>query len=193
MGLMPVLIQERGYMKRETSERLYTVSAHLLTILCVTVPLSLASATIEVLIVYWFSGLSYTYLPIMLEWCLILFLLFDAHFQFVAAVAPDSEQALGMSRPFLMVFMLFNGLMVTRATAPVYLKWIFELSPTNYALQAIIMRMDEDAAPNEKGFIDMLSYTKGQDFQGIAAIGCMVLVLRVLQVLALKYLNKLQK
>merc|ERR1711972_64625 len=123
--------------------------------------------------------------------CLLLFLLFDAHFQFIAAVAPDSEQALGMSLPFLMVFMLFNGLIVTRDTAPVYLKWIFELSPTNYALQAIVMRMEEDAAPTEKAFIGMLSYTRGEDFKGIAAIACMVIVLRVLQVLALKYLNKL--
>jgi len=193
LPLMPVLIQERGYMKRETSERLYTVSAHLLTILCVTVPLSLASATLEVLIVYGFSGLPYEYLPVLLTWCLLLFLLFDAHFQCVAAAAPDSEQALGMSLPYLMVFMLFNGLMVTRETAPVYLKWLFELSPTNYALQAIIMRMEEDASTSEKAFIGMLSYTRGEDFKGVAAIAGMIVVMRVLQVLALKYLNKLQR
>jgi len=193
LPLMPVLVQERGFMKRESSERLYTVSAHLLTILCVTVPLSLASATIEVLIIYQFSGLSYEYLPVVLAWCLLLFLLFDAHFQCIAAAAPDSEQALGMSLPFLMVFMLFNGLMVTRATAPVYLKWIFQLSPTNYALQAIVMRMEEDATPKEKAFIGMLSYTRGEDFKGMAAIVCMVIILRVFQVLALRFLNKLQK
>jgi len=193
LPLMPVLIQERGFMKREISERLYTVSAHLLTILCVTVPLSLASATLEVLIVFGFSELPQEYLPVLLQWCLLLFLLFDAHFQFIAAAAPDSEQALGMSLPFLMVFMLFNGLMVTRATAPVYLKWIFDLSPTNYGLQAIIMRMDEDATPKEKIFIGMLSYTRGEDLNGIIAIACMILVLRVLQVLAFRYLNKLQR
>merc|ERR1711870_200275 len=41
LPLMPLLIEERAFMKHETSEKLYTESAHILTTLCVTVPLSL--------------------------------------------------------------------------------------------------------------------------------------------------------
>merc|ERR1712066_444637 len=111
LPLMPLLIEERAFMKHETSEKLYTESAHILTTLCVTVPLSLAGAACQTL---------------------LLFCLFDALFQCVAAAAPDGQQAQTMATPFLVIFMLFNGSIVTRATAPVILRWVFEVSPTNY-------------------------------------------------------------
>merc|ERR1712217_585979 len=165
LPLMPLLIEERAFMKHETSEKLYTESAHILTTLCVTVPLSLAGAACQTLIIYAFSGLPYTLLPSILGWTLLLFCLFDALFQCVAAAAPDGQQAQTMATPFLVIFMLFNGSIVTRATAPVFLRWVFEVSPTNYALQA---------------FIDQMGYREGQELKGIMIIACMTLVLRVL-------------
>merc|ERR1711972_983419 len=111
----------------------------------------------------------------------------------VAAAAPDGEQAMTMATPFLVVFMLFNGLVVTRATAPVFLRWIFEISPTGYALQSIILMMAEDADPNGKLLVAGMGYRHGENLKGIIVIACMALVLRVLQILALKYLNKIQK
>ena len=33
-----------------------------------------------------------------------------------------------MATPFLVIFMLFNGSIVTRVTAPVFLRWVFEVS-----------------------------------------------------------------
>merc|ERR1719342_602524 len=192
LPLMPLLIEERGFMKHETSERLYTESAHILTSLCVTVPLSLTGAICQTLIIYAFSGLSYGFLPIVLGWTLLLFCFFDAIFQCVAAAAPDGQQAQTMATPFLVIFMLFNGSIVTRATAPVYLAWIFEISPTNYALQAIVIPMAQDAGPSGQVYIDMMGYRTGESLKGIALIACMTIVLRFLQVAALKYLNKLQ-
>merc|ERR1712050_133362 len=111
------------------------------------VPLSLAGATCQTLIIYAFSGLAYKLLPSILFWTLLLFCLFDALFQCVAAAAPDGQQAQSMATPFLVVFMLFNGSIVSRATAPVYLRWIFDISPTNYALQGIVIPMAQ-GAPN---------------------------------------------
>merc|ERR1712187_1045702 len=109
LPLMPLLIEERAFMKHETSERLYTESAHILTTLCVTVPLSLLGATCQTLIIYAFSGLAYKFLPLVLAWTLLLFLFFDGIFQCVAAAAPDAQQAQTMATPFLVIFMLFNG------------------------------------------------------------------------------------
>merc|ERR1712187_691599 len=115
LGLMPLLIEERSFMKHETSEKLYTEGAHILTTLCVTVPLSLAGAACQTLIIYAMSGLPYKLLPGILAWTLLVFCLFDALFQCVAAVAPDGQQAQTMATPFLVIFMLFNGSIVTRA------------------------------------------------------------------------------
>jgi len=141
LPMMPVLIEERTFMKHETSERLYKESAHILTTMLVTVPLSLIGATIQTLIIYCFAELPYEFLPTILGWTLLLFFMFDALFQCVAAVAPDGEQAMTMATPWLVVFMLFNGLIVTKATAPVYLRWVFEISPTSYAMQSIFLTM----------------------------------------------------
>merc|ERR1712048_306885 len=193
LPLMPVLIQERGYMKHETSESLYRESAHILTTMLVTMPLSLVGATIQTLIIYAFAELPYIFLPTILGWTLLLFFLFDALFSCVAAAAPDGEQAMTMATPFLVVFMLFNGLVVTRATAPVFLRWIFEISPTSYALQSIVLMMAEDADPSAKLLVAGMGYKHGENLKGIIVIACMAAILRVLQVLALKYLNKVQK
>merc|ERR1712151_620068 len=145
------------------------------------------------LIIYGFSQLPLDYLPTILGWTLLLFFLFDALFQCVAAAAPDGEQALTMATPWLVVFMLFNGLVVTRATAPVFLRWIFEVSPTSYALQSIVLMMAEDADSTGKLLVAGMGYKHGQSLRGIIVIACMTAVLRVLQILALKYLNKVQK
>merc|ERR1712060_545847 len=193
LPLMPLLIEERIFMKLETSEKLYTESAYILTTLCVTVPLSLLGATIQTLIIYGFSQLPLDYLPTILGWTLLLFFMFDALFQCVAAAAPDGEQAMTMATPFLVVFMLFNGLVVTRATAPVFLRWIFEISPTSYALQSIVLMMSEDADATGKLLVAGMGYRQGESLKGIVIIACITVVLRVLQVLALKYLNKVQK
>merc|ERR1712125_13565 len=155
LPLMPLLIEERAFMKHETSEKLYTESAHILTTLLVTTPLSLVGAACQTLIIYAMSGLAYKFLPIVFGWTLLLFCFFDAIFQCVAAAAPDGQQAQTMATPFLVVFMLFNGSIVTRATAPIYLRWIFEVSPTNYALQAIVIPMAEAAGPSGEVYIDM--------------------------------------
>merc|ERR1712151_519488 len=177
LPLMPLLIQERAYMKHETSEKLYSEGAHILTTLCVTTPLSLAGAACQTLIIYAMSGLAYKFLPLVFGWTLLLFCFFDAIFQCVAAAAPDGQQAQTMATPFLVVFMLFNGSIVSRATAPVYLRWIFELSPTNYALQAIVIPMAHEAGSSGQVYIDMMGYRAGENLKGIALIACMTIVL----------------
>merc|ERR1711972_321728 len=183
----------RAFMKYETSEKLYTEASHILTTLCITVPLSLIGATCQTLIIYALSGMSYEFMPLVLGWTLLLLCFFDAIFQCVAAAAPDGQQAQTMATPFLVLFMLFNGSIVTRATAPDYLRWIFEISPTNYALQAIVIPMAHDAGPSGEIYIDQMGYRKGETLKGVVLIACMTVVLRLLQVAALKFLNKLQR
>merc|ERR1711920_670784 len=155
--------------------------------------MGLVGAACQTLIIYAMSGLPFKFLPIVFGWTLLLFCLFDSLFQCVAAAAPDGQQAQTMATPFLVIFMLFNGSIVTRATAPVYLRWVFEISPTNYALQAIVVPMAQDAGASGQGYIDMMGYKTGENLKGIVLIACMAIVLRILQVAALKFLNTLQK
>merc|ERR1719193_678606 len=147
----------------------------------------------KILVIFAFSGLSFKFLPTVLGWTLLLYCFFDGVFSAVAAAAADGQQAQTLATPFLVVFMLFNGSIVTRATAPVYLRWVFQVSPTNYALQAIVIPMAHDAGPTGQGYIDMMGYQAGEDAKGILLIAAMTVVLRVLQVFALKFLNRPQK
>jgi len=157
------------------------------------VPLSMIGAIGKILVIFAFSGLSFKFLPTVLGWTLLLYCFFDGVFSAVAAAAPDGQQAQTMATPFLVVFMLFNGSIVTRATAPVYLRWIFEISPTNYALQAIVLPMADDAGESGQLYVDMMGYKAGENTKGILLILVMTVAVRLLQVAALKYLNRPQK
>mmetsp|Transcript_70466 Transcript_70466/g.197645 ORF Transcript_70466/g.197645 Transcript_70466/m.197645 type:complete len:611 (-) Transcript_70466:216-2048(-) len=193
LPLMPLLIDQRMYMKYETSEKLYAETACMLTTLCVTVPLSLIGAALQTAIIFLFSQMAADlFWPIMF-WTLLLFFFFDAVFQCVAAVAPDAHQALTMALPFLVVFMLFNGVIVTRATAPFFLRWVFEICPNFYAMQALAVRMAKDAGPMGQMIVDGLGYEDGQQTTGIAVILTLTVVTRAFTCLAMKFLNNLKR
>mmetsp|Transcript_21656 Transcript_21656/g.37406 ORF Transcript_21656/g.37406 Transcript_21656/m.37406 type:complete len:101 (-) Transcript_21656:286-588(-) len=98
-----------------------------------------------------------------------------------------------MATPWLVVFMLFNGVVVTKATAPVFLRWVFVISPTSYALQAIVLRMTESSGGENNFYVKSMGFQSGQDMQGIAVILCMTILLRLMHVLALRFLNNIQK
>merc|ERR1712039_115145 len=191
--LLPTIVNERRIMKLETSERLYTERAHILSTQLVTVPLSLLAAFMLLLIICPLSGLPTETWPTIFFWACLLFLVYDAVFQVCAAVAPDAEQALGLALPFLVVFMLFNGLVVSPSTGPGFLRWIFEISPTNFALRAIVLHIGDDAGPLGKAIIESLGYEDGKGTQGVVVMVLELIVLRGLQFSALKFLNKIQK
>merc|ERR1712217_679547 len=93
INIMPIMIDERTFMKYETSEALYTEAASVLASFCVDVPLAFMGSAYNVLIMYMIAGIDSEYLPITFLWCMLLFLVYDSLFSFVAAVAEDSQQA----------------------------------------------------------------------------------------------------
>lgn len=193
LPMMPVLIDERGFMKYETSERLYTEAAHIVTCLCVSLPLSLLGAFLEMSITFAFSGMAWKYFGLVAFWCLLVSFVFDALFQCVAAFAPDAQQAQAMATPFLLFFMLFNGVVITQLSSPAMFKWIFEVCPTGYALQGMLLRIGGDAGAAGKLLLDQMHYRSGEDTKGIVVCLAMVVVFRLLQVAGLKFLNNVRR
>jgi len=189
LPLMPLLIQDRGFMKLEASERLYRESAHVLSTMCVTVPLSLTGAGCQILIIFTFTAFHSDYVLPLAGWLLLLAIFFDALLSFVSAVAAEAQQAQTLAAPFVAGLTLFNGLLMTRATAPVFLRWLFSISPTFYALQSILMDLAEGAGTEAEDHMRSLGYCRGEDVQGVIVISCMIVVLRALQVVALTRLN----
>jgi len=192
--LVPTWIEERLFMKLETSEKLYTESAHILAGFLTTSLLSLVGATCQALIIYFLCAFPAKHLPTTLGWIVLNFLFFDAIFQCFSAFTQSVEQAITYAMPLLVVTMLFNGLVVVKSAAPAYLLWrIFAISPTFYAMQSIMIEIASDAGEGGKIIVDSLGYEEGHNVQGIIVTVCLIVALRAVQVVALKRFNSLQR
>lgn len=192
MPVMPLLVESRGYMKHEVSEALYTEAAAVLVSFCVDVPLSLISATSQTAIIYLFSGLPVEYFGAVVFWCVLVFFFFDALFSLIAAVAPDAQQAQTIATPFVSVFMIFNGFIVSKDAAPAVVRWIFTFCPTFYGLQAMVGTVTHSLGSGDL-VLHQFMFSRSADVQGIALIISLTVILRILQTVALSKFNNIQK
>jgi len=197
MGLI-VLITERTLMKHEASEKLYSELAWALATQVVDVPLALVGAVLNVMIMVWFAELEVGFFETVLAWALLLFFVYDSLFAFIGAVAADTRQAQVLASPCVSIFMLFNGFIVTKEDAPPLLKWIFFVSPNAYAMEGIVRAMAEEPqfkddfntqmAMAHFGFVGESSAKRG-----VVVLGTAIGLLRVGQLLGLKFLNQLRR
>lgn len=89
--------------------------------------------------------------------------------------------------------MMFSGFMISKASAPAFLRWIFEISPNGYAMQAIVVKMAKDFPVEGPLLVKSYGFDENQDTKGVIVMMCMICILRILQVLSLKYRNNIQK
>jgi len=195
MGLI-VLITDRTLMKHEASEALYSEGAWALAQQCIDIPLALVGALLNVGIMSLWAGLKLELLETVTIWALLLFFVYDSLFAFIGAVAVDTRQAQVLASPCVSVFMLFNGFIVTKGDAPAPLRWIFEISPNAYAMEAIVLKMahSSDAGLQAQLFLAQSGYSDGGNtLKGVEVLGTMIVLLRVGQMLGLKYLNHIKR
>jgi len=193
MQLMPILIEERRFMKHETSEALYSEGASVLASFCVDVPLSSMGAALEILIMFSFAGFDSEHFNSIFFWCMLVFFVYDSLFGFVAAVAVDGQQAQALATPVLAIFLLCNGFIVSKASAPAFLQWIFTISPNGTAMQATTLNLAEGGGAAGRFVLARAGYVAGENGKGVAALVSMIVVLRLLQLVALKFLHRVQK
>lgn len=190
-----VLITERTLMKYETSEALYSEAAAATTTFLVDVPLALLGALLNVVIMAMFAQLDMEIFKTCIAWSLLLFFVYDSIFAFIGAVAKDTRQAQVLSTPFISVFMLFNGFIVSRKDAPPTLHWIFDISPNAYAMQAIVVKMAEAEGEQGQHMLSRFGYEDTGDggLRGLIVLLVMIVVLRIGQQFGLVFLNKIQR
>merc|ERR1719316_1641509 len=131
-------------MKYDTSEALYSEFCFIISEFVVNVPLSLTGAILNVIIMYLFAGLDWMYFGLIISWAILNFFVFDALFGLIAGYSSNVQQAQVLAIPFNSIFMMFSGFMISRASAPSYLRWIFQISPIAYAIQSIMVTMAKD-------------------------------------------------
>jgi len=189
-----VLITERTLMKHEASEALYSEVAASLASFLVDVPLALTGALLNIVIMASFARLDWGVLQTVVAWALLLFFVYDSLFAFIGAVARDTRQAQVIATPFISIFMLFNGFIVSKVDSPAPLHWIFSISPNSYAMQSIVVQMVNNS-PSIQGkmMLKQFGYTDSEDEKGLAVMLSMIVIFRIGQQLGLRYLNNLQK
>jgi len=193
------LIAKRTLMKYEASESLYCEGAAAAASLLFDVPLALLGAVAGIVVMAACADFPWTVFRTVIAWALLLFFVYDSLFSFVAAVAKDTRQAQVMATPFISVFMLFNGFVVSRADAPPPLHWIFDLSPNAYAMEAIVATILENFAP--AGLDEMMEKQQMQEQfptqngapKGVAVLCAMIVALRIGQQVGLRTLNHIQR
>lgn len=189
---IPSLIEGRTIMKYDTSEALYSEHVFLLVELLVDVPLLLLGATSQVFIMYTLSGFDWEYFGVIYAHALMLFFVFHSVYGFISAMADTAQRAQTCAIPFNSIFMMFSGFMISPASAPSYLKWIFFISPNFYGFQSTVSAIAKDDPIGAKVMRDS-DLHDGQDARGYTVMIAEILILRVLQVLALKYRNNIQR
>merc|ERR1712190_128322 len=118
LGLMPILIDARHFMKLETSETLYTEAASVLASFTVDVPLAFMGAAYEVLACFVIAGLDAEHLGTIFVWSMLLFFFYDSLFGLVAACAQDGQQAMSLAVAPLAICLLCNGFFIPKPLAP---------------------------------------------------------------------------
>merc|ERR1711948_71936 len=181
--------------KLETSERLYSEGASVLASFIIDVPLTFMGAAYEVLLCFFISGFDSSHLITMFSWSMLLFFFYDSLFGLVAACAQDGQQAMSIAVAPLAVCLLCNGFFIPAPKAPDFVKMIFPISPNYYAMQAIVHDLCQSAEnPFFKDFfLTYTGFTDDQGLQGVIVVVAEIILMRGLQLVALKYLHNVQK
>merc|ERR1711920_1038717 len=195
LQIMPILIEARHYMKLETSETLYMEAASVLASFLVDVPLAFLGAACEVLVCFAISGLDSAHLLTIFTWSMLLFFFYDALFGLVAACAQDGQQSMSIAVAPLAVCLLCNGFFIPKPKAPEIVRLILPVSPNFYAMQAIVYQLIDTSSDVlfKQFFLDYTGFTAEGATRGVIVIIAEIILLRCLQVVALKYLHNVQK
>ncbi|OVA16938.1 ABC transporter-like [Macleaya cordata] len=138
---LPIFINERPILLRETSTGLYSLSSHLIANTLVFLPYLLAIALVYSISVYFLVGLCSTWQAfsyfVLVIW--IVLLMANSFVLFLSSLAPNYVAGTSLVTIFLGAFFLFSGYFISKASIPKY--WIFMhyLSMYKYALDSLLI------------------------------------------------------
>ncbi|KAJ6818768.1 ABC transporter G family member 23-like [Iris pallida] len=138
---LPIFLQERRVLMRESSRRMYRLSSYMLANTVVFAPFLLVVALLFAGPVYWLVGLNpslgafvffalVVWLIVMMAGSLVLFL---------SAVSPDFILGNSLICMFLGVFFLFSGYFIPKESIPKYWVFMYYMSLYRYPLDSLLI------------------------------------------------------
>ncbi|XP_043716666.1 ABC transporter G family member 8 [Telopea speciosissima] len=138
---LPIFINERPILLRETSSGVYRLSSHLIANTLVFLPYLLAIAIVYSVSVYFIVGLCATWQAfvyfVLVIW--IVFLMGNSFVLFLSSLAPNYIAGTSLVTVFLGAFFLFSGYFISKDRLPKYWLVMHYFSMYKYALDALLI------------------------------------------------------
>lgn len=138
---LPIFINERPILLRETSSGVYRLSSYLIANTLVFLPYLLAIAFLYSVSVYFLVGLCLTCLSfsyfVLVIW--VILLMANSFVLFLSTVAPNFIAGTSLVTALLAGFFLFSGYFISRDSLPKFWLFMHYLSMYKYALDALLI------------------------------------------------------
>ncbi|VFQ72689.1 unnamed protein product [Cuscuta campestris] len=138
---LPIFINERPILIRETSSGVYRLSSYLVANTMVFLPYLLGVAVLYSAAVYFLAGLCATWQAfgffVLVIWVIVL--MANSFVMFLSAVAPNFIAGTSLVTALLAGFFLFSGYFTSKDRTPAFWRAMHYLSMYKYALDALLI------------------------------------------------------
>ncbi|ESW15478.1 hypothetical protein PHAVU_007G075700 [Phaseolus vulgaris] len=138
---LPIFINERPIILRETSSGVYRLSSHLIANTLVFLPYLFVVAVIYSIPVYFLVGLCASWLSfayfVLVIWVIVL--MANSFVLFLSSLAPNYIAGTSLLTVLLAAFFLFSGYFISKDSLPKYWLFMHFLSMYKYALDALLI------------------------------------------------------
>ncbi|KAG7546180.1 ABC-2 type transporter [Arabidopsis suecica] len=138
---LPIFIDERPILIRETSSGLYRLSSHILANTLVFLPYLLLIAIIYSVSLYFLVGLCFSWQAfayfVLVIWIIVL--MANSFVLFLSSLAPNYIAGTSLVTILLAAFFLFSGYFISKESLPKYWLFMYFFSMYKYALDALLI------------------------------------------------------
>lgn len=138
IAILPELIETRLILKLEESDALYSSGASIIVQSSVNNVLAILGNLTTTTLMFAMSGIGWSYFHLVLGWSVLNFFTVTNYLRVIAAIAPTPAQSVQTAMPGLLAFILFNNFFISRATAPVFIKFMIYVSPLAWTIEQLI-------------------------------------------------------
>jgi len=189
MQVMPQLIDERNIMKLETSDALYSEWAHIFAFTTVNTIQAIVGNTLFIVLMFSFAGMPWSALLPFYIWAMLLFLAMDSLCALVAAMAKNAQTAQAVAMPFLMVFVMFSGFLVSKNSAPSFLRWLLYVSPVSWVNEMIAKSLYGDNAEAWDSLQLLFGFERQSELVCVVICFASIVIFRLSEAFCLKTMN----
>lgn len=138
---LPIFLQERQILMRETSRGAYRVSSYVISNTLVFLPFLMIIAILFAVPVYWLVGLSSTWNAflffVFIVWLIVV--MANSLVVFLSALAPDFITGNSLIFTILGAFFLFSGYFISKDNIPKYWMFMHYISLYKYPLDSLLI------------------------------------------------------